>query len=120
MCIRDRKETAEALAKLLIRKPDETDIRPLIQEAEEELGIRLSKCQREAVVMAFRYRFSIITGGPGTGKTTVEKVILYVHEQLHDGTVLLMAPTGKASRRMAESTGCEDAGTMHSLSLIHI
>lgn len=109
------KETAEALAKLLIRKPDETDIRPLIQEAEEELGIRLSKCQREAVVMAFRYRFSIITGGPGTGKTTVEKVILYVHEQLHDGTVLLMAPTGKASRRMAESTGCEDAGTMHSM-----
>ena len=109
------KETAEALAKLLIRKPDETDIRPLIQEAEEELGIWLSKCQREAVVMAFRYRFSIITGGPGTGKTTVEKVILYVHEQLHDGTVLLMAPTGKASRRMAESTGCEDAGTMHSM-----
>lgn len=108
-------ETAEALARLLIREPDETDIRPLIQEAEEELGIRLSECQREAVIMAFRYRLSIITGGPGTGKTTVEKIILYVHERLDDGTVLLMAPTGKASRRMAESTGCEEAGTMHSM-----
>ena len=45
--------------------------------------------------MAFRYRFSIITGGPGTGKTTVEKVILYIHQKIDDGTVLLMAPTGK-------------------------
>lgn len=107
-------ETAKALAKLLLREPDETDIRLLIQEAEEVLGIRLSECQRDAVIMAFRYRFSIITGGPGTGKTTVEKLILYIHEQLEDGTVLLMAPTGKASRRMAESTGCEEASTMHS------
>lgn len=107
-------ETAEALARLLLREPDETDIRLLVQEAEEELRIRLSECQKEAVIMAFRYRLSIITGGPGTGKTTVEKVILYIHEQLHDGTVLLMAPTGKASQRMAESTGCEEASTMHS------
>ena len=115
MTYEQEEETAEALAKLLIREPEETDIRLLIQESEEELRIQLSECQREAVIMAFRYRLSIITGGPGTGKTTVERVILYVHERLHDGTVLLMAPTGKASRRMAESTGCEDAGTMHSL-----
>lgn len=107
-------ETANAIAELLLLEPDETDIRNLLEEAQAELGIQLAKRQEEAVVMAFRYRFSIITGGPGTGKTTVEKVILYIHEKLDDGTVLLMAPTGKASRRMAESTGYPEASTMHS------
>ena len=56
----------------------------------------------------------IFYGPPGTGKTTVEKVILYIHQKIDDGTVLLMAPTGKASRRMAESTGYPEASTMHS------
>ncbi|MFQ8695474.1 MAG: ATP-dependent RecD-like DNA helicase [Alitiscatomonas sp.] len=107
-------ETAYAIAELLLQEPDDNDIRLLLKEAQKELGIRLSKRQEEAVRMVFRYRFSIITGGPGTGKTTVEKVILYIYEKLEDGTVLLMAPTGRASRRMAESTGFMEASTMHS------
>lgn len=106
--------TANAIAELLLQEPDKADIISLLKEAQEELGIQLAMRQEEAVIMAFRYRFSIITGGPGTGKTTVEKVILYIHQKIDDGTVLLMAPTGKASRRMAESTGYPEASTMHS------
>ena len=98
----------------MLQEPDKADIISLLKEAQEELGIQLAMRQEEAVIMAFRYRFSIITGGPGTGKTTVEKVILYIHQKIDDGTVLLMAPTGKASRRMAESTGYPEASTMHS------
>lgn len=57
---------------------------------------------------------SIITGGPGTGKTTVQRVLLYISEKLGEEKILLTAPTGRASRRMAESTGKSDALTLHS------
>lgn len=63
--------------------------------------------------MVFAHPISIITGGPGTGKTTVLKVILYIHQALCRSEVQLMAPTGRAARRMVESTGCENASTMH-------
>lgn len=63
--------------------------------------------------MVFEKPLSIITGGPGTGKTTVLKVILYIHGLTCKTSVQLMAPTGRAARRMAESTGHEDASTMH-------
>ena len=86
----------------------------LIMEAQRELGILLSAKQAEAVKNAFGYMVSIITGGPGTGKTTVQRVILYIHNKLGGKSVLLTAPTGRASRRMAESTGRSDAVTMHS------
>ena len=57
----------------------------------------------------------IITGSPGTGKTTVLKTILEVYRRLHPkGEIVLMAPTGRASRRMAESTGFDRARTLHS------
>ena len=59
---------------------------------------------------------SIITGGPGTGKTTVLKAIIEVYRILHPkNRIVLAAPTGKASRRMAQSTGMLDALTLHSL-----
>lgn len=59
--------------------------------------------------------FAVITGSPGTGKTTVLRTILEVYRRLHpDGKIALMAPTGRASRRMSESTGFEDARTLHS------
>ena len=63
--------------------------------------------------MVFRSPISIITGGPGTGKTTVLKVILYIHKEKYKTEVQLMAPTGRAARRMAESTGHEESSTMH-------
>ena len=63
--------------------------------------------------MVFKNPISIITGGPGTGKTTVLKVILYIHGLKCKSEVQLMAPTGRAARRMSESTGNSNASTMH-------
>lgn len=99
---------------LLAGQEEQADITFLLAEAQRELGISLSKKQEEGVRKAFSHPVSIITGGPGTGKTTVQRVLLYVHEKLGGGSVLLTAPTGRASRRMAESTGWQDAMTMHS------
>lgn len=89
-------------------------VNELIDEAQRELSITLSPKQKEAVRNAFLNKVSIITGGPGTGKTTVQKVLLYLNTKLKGGTVLLTAPTGRASRRMAESTGDRGAKTIHS------
>ena len=105
---------AKNLVSLLLAEQEEQDITFLLVEAQKELGISLSPKQEEAVRIAFCHSVSIITGGPGTGKTTVQKVLLYVNEKLGGGSVLLTAPTGRASRRMAESTGWQDAMTMHS------
>lgn len=86
-----------------------------MQEAQRDSGILLSDKQADAVRMCMENSFSVITGGPGTGKTTVLKIILAVYEKLHPGReVLLAAPTGRAARKMAESTGFHYASTLHS------
>ncbi len=106
---------AKKLATLLVQETIVSNkIEVLIAEAQRELGILLSAKQVEGVRKAFTHLVSIITGGPGTGKTTVQKVLLYINEKLGGKRVLLTAPTGRASRRMAESTGYSDAVTMHS------
>lgn len=108
-------EAATNLAELLVQETEElSQIDDLIDEAQRELGILLAAKQVEAVRKAFCHMISIITGGPGTGKTTVQKVILYVSKRLGKERILLTAPTGRASRRMSESTGYPDAKTMHS------
>ncbi|MEA2124520.1 MAG: exodeoxyribonuclease alpha subunit, partial [Solirubrobacteraceae bacterium] len=68
--------------------------------------------QREAVEHAFAHRLSIVTGGPGTGKTATIKLICAA-AQAQKASVLLVAPTGRAARRISESTGL-DASTVHS------
>lgn len=106
---------AKKLATLLVQESIVSNkLEALIAEAQRELGILLSAKQVEGVRKAFTHLVSIITGGPGTGKTTVQKVLLYINEKLGGKNVLLTAPTGRASRRMAESTGHPDAITMHS------
>ena len=108
-------DAAQTLAEMLtVENPLRVKIDLLLAEAQRELGILLSVKQAEAVKKAFEHLITIITGGPGTGKTTVEKVILYINKKLEGGDTLLTAPTGRASRRMAESTGEEEAPTMHS------
>lgn len=89
------------------------EIEKELNMAQQALGISLSDRQKQAVRMVFQSPISIITGGPGTGKTTVLKVILYIHGIKCRSEVQLMAPTGRAARRMAESTGNQDASTMH-------
>lgn len=69
--------------------------------------------QRKAIQMALAYRISIITGGPGTGKTTVLKGILHLAEKRGEH-ILLAAPTGRAAKRMSDLCG-EKARTIHRL-----
>lgn len=80
----------------------------IAREAAKECGVELAPEQHDAVVMALLARVSVLTGGPGTGKTSTLKVILAALKEVR-AKVLLGAPTGKAAKRMRESTGHEAA-----------
>ena len=109
-------ETARKVAEMLSVEPVNEDISEALEYVRKNLGIALSQRQSEAVYMAFRNNLSIITGSPGTGKTTVLRAVIEVYQKLYPkGKILLAAPTGRASRRMAESTGRDDAKTLHSM-----
>ena len=80
---------------------------------EKEQKIKFAPSQREAISGAFNSGIEIITGGPGTGKTTIIKAIIHIYEN-NGMKVILGAPTGRAAKRMTESTGRE-AKTIHRL-----
>jgi exodeoxyribonuclease V alpha subunit len=86
------------------------DIRERIEQFEASAGIKLATRQAEAVTLAGKNKVLVITGGPGTGKTTIIRTILGIMGQ--DVRVRLCAPTGRAAKRMEESTGRE-AQTLH-------
>lgn len=109
----EEEDTASMIARKLYERIPVLTIEKELEEAQKDLNITLSEQQKEAVRMVFANPISIITGGPGTGKTTVLKVILYIYQKKCGNKVQLMAPTGRAARRMAESTGSGDATTMH-------
>ena len=109
----EEEDTASMIARKLHEQIPALTIEKELEEAQEDLNITLSEQQKEAVRMVFANPICIITGGPGTGKTTVLKVILYIYQKKCGNEVKLMAPTGRAARRMAESTGNGDATTMH-------
>ena len=110
------KDTATAICELMQSKPAYSmDIDTELDITGRELGVELSPAQVRAVRMCFESNFSIITGGPGTGKTTVLKTILNIYKRnVPDKEILLTAPTGIAARRMADSTGHPVARTIHS------
>lgn len=89
----------------------EADI--LIPQVEKDTGLQLSSSQREAVKTALSNKLLVITGGPGVGKTTIVNTILKIIAS-KDATVLLCAPTGRAAKRLSESTSME-AKTIHRL-----
>ena len=84
-----------------------------IDYVENKLGIKFEKKQREAISLAFNNNIMILTGGPGTGKTTALNGIIELLER-RDVDVILAAPTGRAAKRMTELTGRE-AKTIHRL-----
>ena len=92
-----------------------SNIDDFIKQYEDENGVTLADSQKEAVRSSFRNQVNIITGGPGTGKTTTTKAVLYVHDQVFGSSSepVLLAPTGRAARRMSEATGYP-ACTIHS------
>lgn len=99
-------ETACKVVQVLLEVPEPVHLTPVMEQVKNRLGIKLSSRQSEGVEMVFRHNLSIITGGPGTGKSTVLKAVIEAYRQLYPkDTILLGAPTGKASRRMAETTG---------------
>ena len=84
-----------------------------IRANEKETGIELSEKQKEAVISSLQNGVSIITGGPGTGKTTIINTILSILNVANVKTALA-APTGRAAKRMEETTG-QFASTIHRL-----
>ena len=84
-----------------------------IDSAMAETGMILSQEQKNAVSMILRNRISVLTGGPGTGKSATQKVLVESLRLLHpSASIRCIAPTGMAAMRMAEATGCE-ATTIH-------
>lgn len=84
-----------------------------LQKLEEANGMRLDELQREAVIGAIENGVFILSGGPGTGKTTtINMMIRYFEAEGYD--IFLAAPTGRAAKRMTEATGFE-AKTIHRL-----
>lgn len=89
------------------------DLDQEIDAEERALRVRFAPEQREAVKMALTHTLSIITGGPGTGKTMIQRAILDIYKRKHPkNSIICCAPTGRAARRMEQSTG-EPSSTVH-------
>lgn len=95
------------------------DIEEGLSKVEEELGVHYDTIQKESIIRALTSKVFLLTGGPGTGKTTVIKGLIKTYAQLRsidlnkgDLPIILAAPTGRASRRMSELTGLP-AATIH-------
>lgn len=84
-----------------------------LKKLEETAKIELSEKQKEAIELINDNNVAIITGGPGTGKTTIIKTIIDIYEK-KGKKVVLCAPTGRAAKRMTETTG-KEASTLHRL-----
>lgn len=85
----------------------------ILKNIEKKSDIDLSEKQREAIFSINEHNVNIITGGPGTGKTTIIKTIIELYEE-RGKKVVLAAPTGRAAKKMSEATGME-ASTLHRL-----
>ena len=98
----------------------EDDVMPLLngddfcKSYESKHSITLGEEQKKAIAMALSHRFSIITGGPGTGKTTIIKALVEGFQQGQLKRIVLCAPTGRATKRLSEATDME-AFTIHRL-----
>ncbi|HZA25795.1 MAG TPA: AAA family ATPase, partial [Dehalococcoidia bacterium] len=93
------------------RRPFDAD--KAVTWSQERMGLELTETQQQAVRMAVTEKVSVLTGGPGTGKTTILRAVLAIMEALKL-QVALAAPTGRAAKRLAAATGRE-ARTLHRL-----
>jgi len=102
--------------KRLLRSPRSLhfkDAKTTVETVLDKMSIELAEEQKEAVFMATRSKIMVLTGGPGTGKTTILNSIIKVFQTV-GAKILLAAPTGRAAKRITETSGCE-AKTIHRL-----
>lgn len=92
---------------------DLMDIDRFVEREERESGIKYASMQKKAISDSLRYGIMILTGGPGTGKTTVVRALIHIFESM-GYKVALTAPTGRAAKRLSESTS-KEAKTIHRL-----
>ncbi|MBE6634532.1 MAG: ATP-dependent RecD-like DNA helicase [Ruminococcaceae bacterium] len=92
---------------------DTRNIGAFIESEERESGVRYASLQRQAIASALENGVMLLTGGPGTGKTTVVRALLHIFDSM-GWQIALCAPTGRAAKRLSESTSCE-ARTIHRL-----
>jgi exodeoxyribonuclease V alpha subunit len=113
----DTAEEEDVIARSLLRimtsagRFGALDISILIEKVETSLGISFAPSQRDAIFAALESGVMVLTGGPGTGKTTVVRAMISIFNSIGLSTVLA-APTGRAAKRMSEATG-EEAKTVH-------
>ncbi len=111
------KGTADKIANLISRPPQKLFDLPAVynklRTGQADLKVSLSEQQQEGVMACLQNKVTIITGGPGTGKTTMIKALLNILEQ-HHVRYKLAAPTGRAAKRMFEGTS-RQAQTIHRL-----
>lgn len=107
-------DTARRLTELSVQNEEpEENVRKRLEFIEKKNELELEEQQRQAVVEAVRNGVLVITGGPGTGKTTTINALIQYFE-LEGMDIFLAAPTGRAAKRMTETTGYE-ASTIHRL-----
>lgn len=106
---------ASKLSMMMQREADEKfpDVNGFVAAYEEKQGITYANLQRQAIITAISQPVMVLTGGPGTGKTTAISAIIQLLDQMGE-KVALAAPTGRAAKRMSELTGIE-AKTVHRL-----
>ena len=112
---RTEKNIAERIIKLEQAKNTKkfNNIEKELKLVEEKTDMLLSQKQKEAIKMINENNVTIITGGPGTGKTTIIKSIIEIYKP-KKYKIVLSAPTGRAAKRITETTG-EEASTLHRL-----
>ena len=94
---------------------DQQEIDTIIADLETELSIQYDHFQKEAMTLFLKQSAMIITGGPGTGKTTIVNAMIKIYQRLNpDQKLAVVAPTGRAAKRLTEVTGVE-ACTIHRL-----
>lgn len=116
----DELNNAEAISKLVAKKKIKiSEFEKYLSDAETNLEIKYNEDQALAIKTALSNNISIITGGPGTGKTTIINGIINIYSKIHklnfellSNYILLLAPTGRASKRMSETTKL-GASTIH-------
>ncbi len=107
-------DAAQRLAHMSLQRFDEhVDLNALLRRIEERQKIHYAQNQREILKLALEHQLVVLTGGPGTGKTTALRAIIEMFDQIGLKT-LLAAPTGRAAKRMTELSGRESS-TVHRL-----